>query len=367
MLTSEYSTSARHQGRTELQRYRGFTLIELLVVVSIIALLISILLPSLQRARSQAKLIKCLAHQRGLGQAGVGFSGEHDGRFQLAAIEGDVTRGVNAADPGRTIYAYDDQDEILAWPVALAQAAGFEYATNWAWGVRANTYADALAKKSRMTQDFDLVRCPADTAEISTPFYPNGDGLRGTGDPDDPLVSGGGTKYWGLLSFGINEDIVGTEVMEQGGVPVPACWKDGVPGETPSHPKWKDAGKRLRGVMDRVYQPGTCMLLTDAGPNSQDDAELGEFQVGDEQGWGYANLITSAKARGPLLTHAVFQWFQRIPTKRHPGGTINVTFADFHAETVKVTGWRPQLILGDQVPAQFSADIRVSPYRPPRF
>src|SRR5688500_964240 len=63
--------------REPFRRAQAFTLIELLVTVAIIALLISILLPSLTRVRSQAKSSVCLSNLKQIGTGLVMYLGQN--------------------------------------------------------------------------------------------------------------------------------------------------------------------------------------------------------------------------------------------------------------------------------------------------
>ena len=66
---------------TGCRQVHGFTLAELLVVVSIIALLMSLLAPSLTRAQRQAEQVHCLANQRQLTLAWIQYAGDHGDRL----------------------------------------------------------------------------------------------------------------------------------------------------------------------------------------------------------------------------------------------------------------------------------------------
>jgi len=78
------------------KRRLAFTLIELLVVVAIIALLISILLPSLSRARELSKRTVCLANQRGIGQG-----------CHIYAQDGDVFPMYAGSSVGNNVKYFD--------------------------------------------------------------------------------------------------------------------------------------------------------------------------------------------------------------------------------------------------------------------
>ncbi len=128
----------------------AFTLVELLVVIGIIALLISILLPTLGRARDSANSVKCQSNLRQIGVGVIFYADDHNGfvvpaedpnamnaphwaaiLIQTGSLEGDT------ADPNS---ANDDSDleNVYRCPEGIAKnwaLAGFQQPTSHEDGI----------------------------------------------------------------------------------------------------------------------------------------------------------------------------------------------------------------------------------------
>lgn len=93
----------------------GFTLVELLVVIGIIAVLISILLPALQRARDSAATIKCSANVRSIVQGLLAYAAENKQYLPAAYNYNGTTVDVNAGKqtPYYPYYGYTHWTSFL--------------------------------------------------------------------------------------------------------------------------------------------------------------------------------------------------------------------------------------------------------------
>ena len=102
-----------------MSRRYGFTLIELLVVISIIALLISILLPALSAARGTAQAIECQSRVRQLALSNTMYADDHAGHMVPTFL-----------DTWRPQLRAQNPNTFMWWQSRLAYYLPIEFANN---------------------------------------------------------------------------------------------------------------------------------------------------------------------------------------------------------------------------------------------
>jgi prepilin-type N-terminal cleavage/methylation domain-containing protein/prepilin-type processing-associated H-X9-DG protein len=132
----------------------GFTLIELLVVVAIIALLVSILLPSLNGARRQGRQLQCLTNLSSIGKASLFYAQEYKGW-----VIGCASEDGNAPRPGNPVgYPRNDSHAHTQFAISLLNGLLYDHSVKGLY---------------RYRDQRGMIKACGDIPQLQCPSFPN--------------------------------------------------------------------------------------------------------------------------------------------------------------------------------------------------
>ena len=291
----------------------AFTLVELLVVIGIIALLISILLPALSKARDQANNIKCLSNVKQLTTASMMFANDHQGYMPTCSDD----QWAHANDPYQRKWLYrvstTSGGSVKDWPSMLMPYLGVKDADM-------NTFQMNPQGQSR------LFVCPSDIWQDGTQAA----GYKIFNNVTNPVNDPNG--YF-PISYGINADVACT-------VDYAANPQYGRFGKNDSVSVYHGPGTGLPldCKINRIFRPSETLLFADCGVRPQVAGANAPLDYSDSV--YYTTNYTSSNSSIPAgqgNTLAATQkcgWLAgRIPLARHKN-KINIAFADGHAASI---------------------------------
>jgi prepilin-type N-terminal cleavage/methylation domain-containing protein/prepilin-type processing-associated H-X9-DG protein len=270
-------------------RNRGFTLVELMVVVGIIAMLLAILLPSLNRARGQAMQVACLSNLRQIAIGFILYCNDNGGWLPHAAHYSTSTLPESPAD-------------WIWWQQASAYSARNR-------DVYYSPILRYLGCRPDMPQrptrtDFDeirqkVLRCPAD-ALWDHPEYVSSDDLDG--------------NYY--YSYTLNDLISSIDPNSQP--------EDNTLPVGPQGQRFRVAGKLVN-----VRRPALKVMIIDEATTTIDD---GSFDPGG--GLSLLSIRHDPTAQQPEDLPVGYIQVNGVWTIRNGNCRGNVSFCDGHAEYV---------------------------------
>ena len=318
---------------------RGFTLVELLVVIGIIALLISILLPALNRVRAQSANVKCLSNLKQMGVAAATMAAERRGFIQPTS-EKDI---VKLVDPTRSRFLW-------------AGEAADPYPRDWA-----SALLPYMGDKSGLSF--------VDSKEKSNVFVCPSDRWQEDNNPGYTMLVNYSWDY-APISYGINADIascvkpLGTGANAGYGYFNGGNWIGVYKGPGRNYYNSTTIGQPLGAKLTEVHKSAETLLFADCGVRAAVDSNgalVTNLLNRPGNGLDYSdvtaystnyitgntttiNPTTEKHLYGTLEGIARTPWLKRKiaydrhtrgdPQKFESKGKINIVFCDGHAETV---------------------------------